>query len=88
MVRPRDRSLLVALRNGMGLSQRQQGRRLGISWGHVADIERGARQPSYEVACRMAELYGVADVKSLFEEIPLEYGDPAAPGDVTPEEVA
>ena len=77
LVKPRDRSILVKLRDGKRLSQREAARALDppISYGHYADIERGARQPSYDVAERIAKFYETT-VDALFEQEPLEFGPP------------
>src|SRR2546430_13582367 len=77
LVKPRDRSILVKLREGKSLSQREAARALEppISYGHYADIERGARKPSYDVAERFAALYDTT-VDALFEREPLEFGAP------------
>lgn len=75
LVKSRDPKLLTRLREGQKLSQRQAAIKLDISHGHLADIERGTRQPSYKVAERFAGLYGLS-IDALFSEIPLEYGPP------------
>lgn len=75
MVKSRDPKLLTRLRESKQLTQRQAALRLAISHGHLADIERGQRQPSYKVAERFAALYEIS-IDALFTEIPLEYGAP------------
>lgn len=84
LVKVRDPKLLVALREGKPdkkgragrhLSQRQIAADLTISHGHYGDIEAGRRNPSLEVGERIAAYHGLP-LATLFDEIPLEYGDP------------
>jgi DNA-binding XRE family transcriptional regulator len=80
----RDPQLLITLRAarpdakgrpGRHLSQRQAAQAIGISHGHLAEIELGHKRPSYRAATAIAEFYGV-DMSALFEFIP--YYDDAA----------
>lgn len=82
LLKTRDPGLLVALRNGKlvngkPMSQRQVAAALKLSNGFYADLEKGHRQPSYDVGCRIAAFYGLS-LKALFDEVPLEYGEPVA----------
>jgi transcriptional regulator with XRE-family HTH domain len=74
-VRVRDPQLLVTLRTsrpdakgrpGRSLSQRQAAQSIGISHGHLAELELGNKQPSYRAAEAIANFYGVG-VVALFE---------------------
>lgn len=82
LLKVRSTVQLVAFRQSKGLSQRQLAAALTaasgkpISKSHIADLERGERQPSYDVGLRLAAFYGVP-MDILFSEIPLEYGQPA-----------
>jgi transcriptional regulator with XRE-family HTH domain len=81
LLKTRDPRLLVTCRqskvlNGKHMSQRQVAKVLGISAGYYADLELGNRQPSYDVGVRIAAFYGLS-LQALFDEIPLEYGQPA-----------
>lgn len=71
----RDRNLLVRLRTGADLSQRELARAVGISHGFLAEMERGNRQPSLAVARRIAEHFEIS-LGALCEETPLEFGEP------------
>jgi transcriptional regulator with XRE-family HTH domain len=51
---------LVDLRNAKSLSQRDVARLAGISQAQVAELERGKRQPTVEVAERIAAALGIA----------------------------
>ncbi|HUR18854.1 MAG TPA: helix-turn-helix transcriptional regulator [Acidimicrobiales bacterium] len=75
-MKTRDTDLLVALRAGKKVSIRKAALDLAISKSHLADIEAGNRQPSYDVGLRIATYYGVS-LGALFEELPLEFGAPA-----------
>lgn len=74
-MKPRDKRLLVALRENRKLTQRHVAAIVEVSPGHMADIESGRRNPSYAVGKRLADLYDVS-MDALFEEIPVEYGAP------------
>lgn len=50
---------------------------MDISKSHLSDIEQGKREPSYTVGLRIAAYYGVP-MTALFDEVPLEYGEPVA----------
>lgn len=81
LLKVRSTELLVTLRNGKRLSQRQLAAALTavgkpVSKSHIADLERGARQPSYDIGLRIAAFYGLP-MDILFDEVPLEYGQPA-----------
>lgn len=81
LLKTRNPGLLALLRktkqvNGKHMSQRQAAKALGLSAGYYADLELGNRHPSYDVGLRIASFYGVRLV-DLFDEIPLEYGQPA-----------
>jgi len=82
LLKLRSTALLATLRQGKGLSQRQLAAALTeasgkpVSKSHIADLERGERQPSYDLGLRIAAFYGVP-LEALFDEIPLEYGQPA-----------
>lgn len=76
LLKLRSKVLLATLRNGRGLTQRQIAVEWSISKSHVADLERGERQPSYDLGLRIAAFYGIP-LDALFDEIPLEYGQPA-----------
>lgn len=74
-VRVRDPKVLITLRAacpdakgrpGRHLSQRQAAEIIGISHGHLAEIELGNKQPSYKAAAAIALFYGV-DLTALFE---------------------
>lgn len=81
LLKTRDPGLLAVLRkskqvNGKPMSQRQAAKALILSAGYYADLELGNRQPSYDVGLRIAAFYGTT-LPALFDEIPLEYGQPA-----------
>lgn len=74
-VRTRDPKVLTTLRAarpdakgrpGRHLSQRQAAQIIGISHGHLAQLELGRKQPSYEAAQAIAHFYEV-DLSALFE---------------------
>lgn len=88
LVKPRDLGLLIRLRSTKereaprrdgrpGWTQREVAAAVGISHGHYAEIELGGKQPSYAVAKRIAAFHDLS-VDALFEELPLEFGDPDA----------
>lgn len=82
LLKLRSTELLITLRNGKRLSQRQLAIEITkatgrpVSKSHIADLERGERQPSYDLGLRIAAFYGLP-LEALFDEIPLEYGQPA-----------
>jgi transcriptional regulator with XRE-family HTH domain len=81
LLKTREPRLLVTLRkskqvNGEPMSQRQVAKALKLSAGYYADLELGNRHPSYEVGLRIAAFYDLS-LPALFDEIPLEYGQPA-----------
>ena len=50
---------LAALRKRKGMSQRDLAKLVSISQAQVAELERGRRQPTLEVADRIASALGV-----------------------------
>ena len=51
---------LVALRTAKSISQRDLARSINISQAQIAELERGRRQPTVDVAERMATALGVS----------------------------
>lgn len=51
---------LRSLRNALGMSQRQVGETIGMSFPYLAQIERGERMPSQDKIARLAEVYAVS----------------------------
>ena len=86
-IRFHDRRQMVALRMGRpdekgrpgrSLSQRQVAAHIGISHGHLGDLEAGRRHPSLAVGQRLADFFEVT-LESLCEVVPIELGPPAGP---------
>lgn len=75
LLKTRSTALLVRLRGD--LSVRQAAALMDISKSHLSDIEQGKREPSYTIGLRIAAYYGVP-MSALFDEVPLEYGEPVA----------
>lgn len=50
---------LRPLREGRGLTKTQLGRALGVGQSYIWNIESGSRNPSIEMATKMAEFFGV-----------------------------
>jgi putative transcriptional regulator len=57
-----------ALREAMGISQTELGRRVQLSQGALSHIERGTRRPSLDAAIRLARVFGLT-VEQLFAEL-------------------
>ena len=74
-MKTRSTDLLIALRGDR--SVRQVAALMDISKSHLSDIERGVREPSYTIGLRIAAYYHVP-MTALFDEVPLEYGEPVA----------
>lgn len=53
---------IAASRKAKGLTQASFAQALGISPGHVGDIERGWRKPSLKLARRMEEMLEVSGI--------------------------
>lgn len=53
------RHWLVKLRKDRGLTQEEAARGIGISRNYLSDLERGEKNPSWEVAGRLADFYEV-----------------------------
>lgn len=49
---------LQVLRNRAGLTQKEMGRRVGVSQAFIAAVESGKREPRLEVLRRMADVLG------------------------------
>ena len=75
LLKVKSTAILKKLRGD--LSVRQASTLMGISKSHLSDIENGEREPSYTVGLRMAAYYGVPP-EDLFDEVPLEWGEPVA----------
>jgi putative transcriptional regulator len=58
------RSLLVKRRKQLGMSQRQVAKELGISQGYYALLEKGKRDPGFDLAINISDLFNL-DVRSL-----------------------
>ncbi|MFS8189513.1 helix-turn-helix transcriptional regulator [Rossellomorea marisflavi] len=58
MTNLRERSFLITKRKSLGMSQRQVAKSLGISQGYYALIERGSRDPGFQLAIRIADFFG------------------------------
>lgn len=59
---------LLEARRSLRLSQRQLAARAGITQAHYNLIERGLRDPSLQVAFRLAQVLG-ADPRDLFADV-------------------
>ena len=61
-----------ALRTQQGLTQEQVSAAAGLHPTYVSDIERGARNPSWEAMTRLAQGIGVSlrDIAASYEEEP------------------
>jgi len=65
---PRARNQLVAARKKAGLSQGEIARRVGVSRQFYSMVENGVKNPSLEVAFRIADALG-ADPRELFGDV-------------------
>lgn len=85
LLRHREPKVLAALRaakhsaDGRRISQRAAAAAIGISAPHLAQIETGAKTPSYRVAALIAGYYGV-EVSALFELVTVRTGPGQGPG--------
>lgn len=51
--------ILAAWRARRGWTLREAGKRLGVSFSHVSDVERGRRAPSFAFMLRAERVYGI-----------------------------
>lgn len=58
---------LRALRTARGLTLRELARGLGLSHGHLSDLETGRRTPTIKTLCHIARYYGVSPAYFLQE---------------------
>jgi transcriptional regulator with XRE-family HTH domain len=58
-LQPRKREWMRELRGSKGLKTREIAPLLNISFQHYNDIERGARNPSFELAYDLAKFFNV-----------------------------
>ncbi len=65
---PPVRNQLVAARKKAGLSQGEIARRVGVSRQFYSMVENGVKNPSLEVALRIADVLG-ADPRDLFGDV-------------------
>jgi len=65
---PPVRTQLVAARKKAGLSQGEIARRVGVSRQFYSMVENGVKNPSLEVAFRIADVLG-ADPRDLFGDV-------------------
>ena len=64
MTKSPKRELLMKRRKQLGMSQRQVAAELGISQGYYALIEKGNRDPGFDLAISISDLFNL-DVRSL-----------------------
>lgn len=62
------REILFELRNKNGLTHEDVAKAIGISRSHYGLIENGNRNPSYEVAQRLAKFFKTS-IKELFPDV-------------------
>jgi transcriptional regulator with XRE-family HTH domain len=68
---------LKAVRTGQGLTQEDLAAKAGLHPTYISDIERGARNPSWDVVARLAEGLGVATAalaEDRHRSVPVEGG--------------
>jgi transcriptional regulator with XRE-family HTH domain len=64
---------LRTLRQRQGLTMREVADKLGLSThGYIGDLESGRRQPSLELATRIADLFGVTVDQLARDDLEIE----------------
>lgn len=62
------REWLKKYRKETGLTVRAVAEKLDLSFSHYSDIENSRRNPSLEVACKIARFYGFSAEKFIYQK--------------------
>lgn len=75
-------SLVKSSRERLGLSQGELGRLVGVQRPQISKIESGEKDPSFEVACRLAAVLDI-DLRSVAADLRPATGDISSEEEIT-----